>query len=117
MRKLIIRSAVYFTVLFVLSLILKRFNVTTPAILIGGAVVLALFNTILRPLLNLLALPINILTLGIGVIFVNILTLLITDGIFDKITISGFWVYTLIAISIMMADGFIRHRRIEEKLS
>ncbi|MCK5811472.1 MAG: phage holin family protein [Clostridiales bacterium] len=116
MKKLIIRSAVYFTVLFVLSIILKRF-VATPVILISGAVVLALFNTMLRPLLNLLVLPINVLTLGIGVIFVNILTLLITDGIFDKISISGFWIYTLIAISIMISDGFIRHKRIEEKLS
>ncbi len=116
MRKLIIRSAVYFTVLFVLSLLLKQFD-ATPVILIGGAVVLALFNTILRPVLNILALPINILTFGIGIIFVNILTLLITDGIFISITITGFWIYTLIAISIMLSDGFIRHRIIEKKLS
>lgn len=116
MRKLIIRSAVYFVILFLLSLVLKRFD-APPAILIGGAVVLALFNTMLRPLLNILALPVNILTLGIGVIFVNILTILITNSIFEKIVITGFWTYALLAVSIMIADGFIRQRAIEEKLS
>ncbi|MBN2852370.1 MAG: phage holin family protein [Clostridia bacterium] len=116
MKKLVIRSAVYFMILFLLSLILKRFD-APPTILIGGAIVLALFNTMLRPILNVFALPVNILTLGIGVVFVNILTILITNSLFDKITITGFWTYTLLAISIMMADGFIRHRAIEEKLA
>ena len=116
MRKLFIRSAIYFLILYVLSIWLKGF-VAVPSILIGGAIVLALFNTLLRPLLNVLALPINILTLGIGVIFVNILTILITDSIFVKISITGFWVYALIAVSIMIADGMIRHRKVEKRLS
>jgi len=116
MRKLIIRSAIYFLILYVLSIWLKGFS-ATPSILIGGAIVLALFNTLLRPLLNVLALPINILTLGIGVIFTNMLTILITDGIFEKISITGFWAYVTIAISIMIADGLIRTRKMEKRLS
>jgi len=116
MKKLIIRSAIYFLILYILSILLRGFN-AAPSILIGGAVVLALFNTLLRPLLNVLALPVNILTLGIGVILVNMLTILITNGIFEKISITGFWTYVAIAISIMIADGLVRNRKMEKRLS
>ncbi|MBN1624802.1 MAG: phage holin family protein [Clostridia bacterium] len=112
MIKFIIRTAIYFTVLCIFALLFEKVSGAIGLLLLGAAV-LALVNTILRPLLTALALPLNLVTLGIASIFVNILTLVITDAIVGGMVISGFWVNLLLAIVIMAADGIFRKSRRE----
>jgi len=83
--------------------------------LLVAAAVLALVNTIIRPILSLLALPFTIITFGIASVFVNILTIVITNGIIGGTLESGFWVKFLIAVVIMLIDSGIRHSRHSNK--
>lgn len=78
--------------------------------------VLAIFNTFLRPILALLALPIGLITLGFVSIFVNLLTLIITNAIMGHVIVLTFWPLLLLSIGIMIADYFVQTIRTSTKL-
>ena len=59
-------------------------------ILIVTALVFALVNMLLKPLVKLLAIPLILITLGIALFFINILMLYITDWIVSGFKITHF---------------------------
>jgi len=59
--------------------------------LLIAALVFALANAIVRPLVIILALPAVVLSLGIGLFFVNMLMLWLTDEIVPSFEVGGFW--------------------------
>lgn len=79
--------------------------------MIPAALVLAIVNTFIRPLLVTIALPFNFITFGIASVFANLLTLVIANGIIGGGITSGFWAMLLVAFVIMLADDAIRHMR------
>jgi putative membrane protein len=58
---------------------------------IAAAVVLALVNTYLRPLVVVLTLPINILTLGFFTLVINALMLELVSWVIPTFHVEGFW--------------------------
>ena len=54
------------------------------------AVVLGLVNTFIKPLLLLLTLPLNILTLGLFTLVINALLVLLTSAIVPGFVVAGF---------------------------
>lgn len=55
------------------------------------AVVLALINVFVKPLVGLLTLPINIVTLGLFSLVVNALLIMLAAMIVPGFTVDGFW--------------------------
>lgn len=55
------------------------------------AVVLALINIFLRPIINLLTLPLNIVTLGLFSLIVNALLIMLAGMLVPGFTVDGFW--------------------------
>jgi len=55
------------------------------------ALVLGLINTFIKPLLLLLTLPLNILTLGLLTFVINALLILLTSSIVPGFNVAGFW--------------------------
>jgi len=55
------------------------------------AVVLGLINTLLRPLLVLLTLPVTLLTLGLFIFVINALLFLLAGTLIDGFHVGGFW--------------------------
>ena len=55
------------------------------------AIVLALLNIFIKPLLILLTLPITVLTLGIFLFVINAIIILLADKFMDGMRIDGFW--------------------------
>src|ERR1035437_6921306 len=55
------------------------------------AVVLGLLNTIIKPILVILTLPINILTLGLFTLVINALLVMLTAYFVSGFDIIGFW--------------------------
>lgn len=55
------------------------------------AVVLALINIFLRPIINLLTLPLNIVTLGLFSLVVNALLIMLAGMLVPGFTVDGFW--------------------------
>ncbi len=66
--------------------------------LILAAFVLGLMNSIVKPILIFLTLPINILTLGLFTLIVNGIVLYLTAAIVSGFEISGFWTAVLGAL-------------------
>jgi putative membrane protein len=69
-----------------------------PSIQIAGfgtamlvAVVLGLINTLLRPLLVLLTLPVTLLTLGLFIFVINALLFQLAGHLVDGFHVGGFW--------------------------
>lgn len=55
------------------------------------ALVLALLNTFIKPLLVIFTFPITIVTLGLFLFVINALIILLADYFMDGIKIDGFW--------------------------
>jgi putative membrane protein len=61
--------------------------------LLIGAAVLAVANTIVKPILTLLTLPLVILTLGLALFAINVAMLALAEWIAPDFSIDGFWTY------------------------
>lgn len=72
---------------------------------IGVAIVLAILNLLIRPLIILLTLPLTILTLGLFTLVINAWILLITDKLVDGFSIQGFWWAVLFSIFISVLNS------------
>jgi len=68
-----------------------------------AGLLLGLLNLLVKPIVKILSLPINILTLGIFNIIINAGMLWIVDSIIKGLEIEGFWgyVWSSIVISII----------------
>lgn len=81
---------------------------TTAVIL---ALVLALLNGILKPILIFLTIPITILTLGIFLLIINILIILWADNIVDGFEVvnwwAAFWFSILLSIVSSVLEALI----------
>jgi putative membrane protein len=57
-----------------------------------AAVVIGLFNTLVRPLLVLLTLPVTVVTLGLFLFVINALMFWAAAGLMSSFYVAGFWV-------------------------
>jgi putative membrane protein len=71
--------------------------------LILGAAVLGIANTIVKPILTLLTLPLVIVTLGLFYFVINVFMLVLAEWIAPDFSIDGFWTYVgaTIVVSIV----------------
>lgn len=56
-----------------------------------AAALLGILNALFRPILILLTLPINILTLGLFTFVINALLLMMVSGVIGGFAVNGFW--------------------------
>ncbi len=87
-------------VLAVVAGVLAGVHVRNVGSLLLAAVVFGVLNTLLKPLLRLVTLPLAIATLGVAWFFVSLLMLVITKSIVSGFAIHGFW--TLVAATLVM---------------
>ncbi len=87
-------------VLAVVAALLHGVEVSNAGALLAAAAVFGVLNTILKPVLRLVTLPLAILTLGIAWFFVSMLMLVITDAIVHGFQIHGFW--TLVGATVIV---------------
>src|SRR5262245_12417640 len=73
------------------------------AFLIGGAV-LAIANTIIKPILTLLTLPLVIITLGLFLFVINVAMLALAEWIAPDFSIDGFWTYIGATIVVWLVN-------------
>jgi putative membrane protein len=79
---------------------------TTGQLLVAAAI-FGILNTILKPILRLITLPLAVVTLGIAWFFVSMLMLWITDVLSDGIDVHGFWAYVWATIAIWVVNLII----------
>jgi putative membrane protein len=71
------------------------------------AIIFALVNVILGPILHLVALPLTMLTLGLFALVVNAALVGITAGLSNALSVDGFWPAVLAAILISVFSALL----------
>jgi putative membrane protein len=66
---------------------------------------LGIVNVLIKPILILITLPINILTLGLFTLVINALLILLASSALKGFEVSGFWIAVLFGIVL----SFINH--------
>ncbi|MHA4736778.1 phage holin family protein [Dyadobacter sp. MSC1_007] len=78
---------------------------TTTAIIV--AIVLGILNTFLKPVLQILALPITILTLGLFYFVVNVFIIYLATYLVDGFAISGFISALLFGLVVSVVSAIL----------
>lgn len=71
------------------------------------AVVLGLFNSILKPVLVVLTLPINILTLGLFTLVINAGIIILTSNLVEGFHVDGFWWALLFSLILSLVNAML----------
>lgn len=72
-----------------------------------AALVLGLVNVTLRPVLIVLTIPVNIMTLGLFTFVINALMLLLVSRVVSGFEISGFWPALLTALFLSIVSSLL----------
>jgi putative membrane protein len=91
----------------VLANILPGVGVTGYVSAIIVAVVIALLNMIVRPLLIFFTLPATIVTFGLFIFVINAIIILLADKLVDGFAVSGFWIALLFSILLSIFRSFL----------
>jgi putative membrane protein len=107
MRGVLLRWLILTAAVLVASWFLDGIRVDglLPAFL--AAATLGILNAFFRPLLILLTLPVNILTLGLFTFLINALMLKIVSSVISGFTVHGFWTAVLGALIVSIVSGLL----------
>jgi putative membrane protein len=71
------------------------------------AIVLAFLNSIVKPVLTLLSLPITFFTLGFFLLVINALIILFADKLVDGFKVDGFWTALWFSLVLSLVSGIL----------
>ncbi len=71
------------------------------------AVVLALLNLVVKPILILFTLPVTILTLGLFLLVINAVIILLADAFIGGFEVAGFWYALLFSILLSIFQSVL----------
>jgi putative membrane protein len=96
-------------VLGIVALVLNGVHVRNAGSLIAAAAVFGVLNTLLKPLLRFVTLPLAILTFGIAWFFVSMLMLALTKGLVSGFHVHGFWTLVKATLIIWIVNMVLDH--------
>src|SRR5690606_22229517 len=111
----LVRILVTGLVAFALSKVLSGIQIDSFLTAIVFALVLAVLNVLVKPLLIILTLPLTILTLGLFLFVVNTLVVLLAGKLIDGVSIASFWWGLLFALLLSLITSFINTQVENEK--
>jgi putative membrane protein len=103
LRNLLINTLSIFAVSYVLSGI-EIDSITTALIV---AVVMAVLNVTLKPLLIILTIPLTVITFGLFLLVVNVLVLYAADALIDGFHIAGFWWALAFSLLVSLVNSIL----------
>ncbi|HRP31209.1 MAG TPA: phage holin family protein [Agriterribacter sp.] len=103
----IIRLLVTAAVAYGLAYLLKGIHIDSYWTALVFALVLAIVNVIIRPLLIILTIPLTILTLGLFLFVINALMILLASKMVDGIAVDGFWWALLFGLLLSLASSLL----------
>lgn len=77
-----------------------------------AAVVLGFVNAILRPILIILTLPVNLLTLGLFTLVINALLIMLTSAVVPGFGVASFWWALLFGIVLFFVNWALGVKRV-----
>lgn len=100
---------VYAVAILVSAYVLPGVEISTFGTALFAALILGILNALIRPLLLLLTLPINILTLGLFTFIINAVIIEIADKLVDGFEVKGFgWAILFSIILSIISAGLLQ---------
>jgi putative membrane protein len=119
-KGIIIRWLIITVAIIVTSYLMGGIHVTGFLSALFAAGILGILNAIFRPILIILTLPINILTLGLFTFIINAVLLMMVSGVVSGFRVDGFWTALLgsllISIVSWLLSSFINDKGRVEKI-
>ncbi|MAQ76641.1 MAG: hypothetical protein CL613_09970 [Aquimarina sp.] len=112
--KVILKILLSAIAVIVLAKVLPGVEVVSLWTAVIVALVLAIFNAILKPLLVILTLPVTIITLGLFLLVINAAIILLADYFVDGFTVSG-WLWALIFSVLLSFFQSILHSGLKKE--
>jgi putative membrane protein len=114
MRGIFLRWIILTFAITVASYLLEGIQVSGFFAALFAAALLGILNAIFRPILIILTLPINILTLGLFTFVINAVMLMMVSGVISGFEVKGFWSAVLgsllISVVSWLLNSFIGER-------
>ena len=111
----IMRIIVTSIVAFGLSYILSGVHIDSFWAAIVLAVVLAILNAIVKPILIFFTFPLTIVTLGLFLFVINALIILLADNLVDGFRVDGFWWALLFSLLLSIVTAVLFKEDKKEK--
>jgi putative membrane protein len=73
------------------------------------ALFLGIVNVLVKPVLLLITLPINILTLGLFTFVINAILILLASSVIKGFEVNGFWVAMFFSIVVSLVNYVLSH--------
>ena len=107
MKGLIIRFAITWVAIFLAAYTIPGIELDTFGAGVAAAVILALLNAVIRPILYLFSLPLIVLTLGLFMVVINAALLQIASVFVKGFHVAGFWASFWGAVVISLASTIL----------
>jgi putative membrane protein len=95
-------------IVLVVAYVLPGVTVASLWVALVTALMLGLINAILRPLLLILTLPVNILTLGLLTFVLDALLVLLAARLVEGFSVSSFWWALLFALVLSLVNSLVK---------
>jgi len=105
--KFIIRILLTAVAVILLAKFLPGVSVAGYGTAIIVALVLAILNLIVKPVLVLFTLPVTILTLGLFLLVINAVIILLADGFISGFGVDGFWVALIFSLLLSLFQSLL----------
>ena len=114
MKGILVRWLLLAVAIFTAAYMIDGIHVAGFMSAVMAAAVLGVLNAFFRPILLILTLPLNILTLGLFTFVINAMLLMMASGIIGGFSVDGFWTALLgslfISIVSWLLTSFINER-------
>ena len=107
MKGLLLRWLVLTLAILAAAYLLDGISVNGFPSALGAAALLGVLNALLRPVLLLLTLPLNILTLGLFTFVINALLLMMVSGVIGGLRVQGFGSALLASLVISLVSWLL----------
>jgi putative membrane protein len=107
MKGILLRWLIQTIAIFLAAYVLKGIEVTGFVPALAAAAILGILNAFVRPLLLLLTLPLNILSLGLFTFIINAFLLKIASFAIEGFTVQGFWAALFGSLFISFISAFL----------
>jgi len=111
MRKMLINLLLSAAMLYLISFIFTGITLNGFTSALVAAFVLGLVNAVIKPIIQLLALPITIITLGLFSLVINALMLMLTSSLVRDFHVDGFLTAFIASIALSLLNLFFINDR------
>src|SRR3989344_5448143 len=111
--KLLGKIVINIMTLFVVQYLVPGFIIKDIWAAVVAAIVIGIINTLLKPVLQIIALPITIVTFGFGAFFVNVLLLWLGGYIVPGFEITSFFSAVVASLVFSLVSWFL-HKSLEK---